>query len=195
MKLLGIDPGFSGAIAHLDPEDDFHWLSIFDPPVFKIKKAGSKNLKSVYDMPALVNLLELNISNGAAAAIEIQTSRPMFIRGAGGESMPGGQSSSAMGAQMQGYGMYLGMLAALRVPLFPVTPAEWKGAFKLTSDKSLSRIRASELMPECSDFWAPKKGRADRAEAALLALWMAKKAGVVIGRVRPRLSSDARKAA
>ena len=49
--------------------------------------------------------------------------------------------------QGYGYGLWVGILAALQVPYTPVRPAVWKKAFSLGKDKEQSRLRAQQLFP------------------------------------------------
>jgi crossover junction endodeoxyribonuclease RuvC len=51
-----------------------------------------------------------------------------------------------------------------------VSPAQWKRAMHLTSDKEQSRARALETFPVCAHHFARKKDHG-RAEAALIALY------------------------
>jgi crossover junction endodeoxyribonuclease RuvC len=66
------------------------------------------------------------------------------------------------------YGMILGIVAALELPLELVTSARWKAAVKCSRDKDASRARASQIMPEGAKFWTRVKDHG-RAEAALIA--------------------------
>src|SRR5690606_26702314 len=68
----------------------------------------------------------------------------------------------------QAHGVVLGVLGALRAPLYRVRPAIWKKGQKVTADKASSRRRAIEVWPAMSAHFARVKD-ADRAEAALIA--------------------------
>ena len=68
----------------------------------------------------------------------------------------------------EGYGVVLGVLGALQVPVRLVTPRTWKEAAGLGKDKNASRQRAVELWPHCSLLFARVKDDG-RAEAALIA--------------------------
>jgi len=65
-----------------------------------------------------------------------------------------------------GMGVWLGVLAALRLPYTRVRPQIWKRAFGLSKDKAASILRAQQLYPD-----ADLRRRKDdgRAEALLLA--------------------------
>lgn len=81
----------------------------------------------------------------------------------------GGQGGSASFKFGVSYGVVLGIVAALVIPMRRPTPAVWKKAMGLTSDKERSRARAIERWPGAGCFTRKKDD--GRAEAALLALW------------------------
>lgn len=85
-----------------------------------------------------------------------------------------GQSAPAMWRFGVGYGKVLGVLGALRVPVYDVTPSKWKKDMGLTSDKEKSRQRALQEWPGKSDLFKRKKDEG-RAEAALIGLWWVRK--------------------
>ena len=59
-------------------------------------------------------------------------------------------------------------LAAVRLRTVYVQPIAWKRALKLSRDKELSRLRASQLYPEDAEQWR-LKGDDGKAEACLIA--------------------------
>jgi hypothetical protein len=70
----------------------------------------------------------------------------------------------------EGYGMLLGVLAALGLRTIKIKPAVWKSALNLSSDKAASLKLASELWhPFCKEFSIKKND--GLAEAALLAYY------------------------
>src|SRR5574343_1198628 len=98
----------------------------------------------------------------AAAWVELQTGRP-------------GQSSSATATFHRDYGVVLGALGALGIPVHHVTPAHWKRTQRVTKDKASSRQRAMELWPDSAELFRRVKD-SDRAEAALIA-----RHGLIVG--------------
>jgi crossover junction endodeoxyribonuclease RuvC len=68
------------------------------------------------------------------------------------------------------YGIVLGVLAGARVHVEHVSPQRWKRAMRLPADKEACRLRAIDRWPGQSHLFKLKK-HADRAEAALIALW------------------------
>ena len=142
--ILGCDPGLTGAIAALD--------------------AATGTLLWVEDTPVvdrMVNAAELaDWLRGeliAVAAVEQVASRP-------------GQGVASTFKFGQTHGVLLGVLGALNAPVMHVTPARWKKAYGLTSDKEKSRRLAIETWPDMAGYFARKKDDG-RAEAALIARW------------------------
>lgn len=151
MIYLGIDPGLSGAIAAITPNGiEFH-----DMPVLAIKA------KQQLDYAGLSHILrQYSVSGNVAAAIEFVSSMP-------------GQGVSSMFKFGQCYGASLGILAALQIPYQSVVPVQWKRTFKLVGcEKDESRARALELYPQCAGELRHKKHHG-RADALLMARWLA----------------------
>ncbi len=74
------------------------------------------------------------------------------------------------------YYMFLGICAAMRIPVEQVTPAKWKRdlGLKFTAETNLkeaSRAMAIKEFPDKIDLFKYKKSH-DRAEAGLLGLWL-----------------------
>jgi crossover junction endodeoxyribonuclease RuvC len=68
------------------------------------------------------------------------------------------------------YGATQMAVAAHAMPIHYVTPAKWKGHFKLSRDKGVSRSVAIQRFPKnAADFSRVKDD--GRAEAALIALY------------------------
>jgi crossover junction endodeoxyribonuclease RuvC len=154
--IVAIDPGKTGAIAHLDDDGRFC---------------------CVEDMPAVGKMVD---AAGLAS----------FIRGAGNRfgstnairvivehvgAMPG-QGVTSMFSFGVSFGITLGVVATLRLPLELVRPAVWKRDMGLSRDKEASRLKALQLFPDAADMLKRKKDEG-RAEALLLGLWFARKLG------------------
>jgi Holliday junction resolvasome RuvABC endonuclease subunit len=139
--IAGIDPGKNGAIA----------LLYADGTVY------------VEDTPSLNKEI-----NGAAIASLLNEFTPEIavIESVNSFGM-GRQSAFNFG---QGVGVFKGVLAALEIPYVEVTPAKWKRFYNLSSDKDDARAAAIRLFPSKADLFK-RKMDADRAEAALIALW------------------------
>ena len=79
--------------------------------------------------------------------------------------MPG-QGVSSTWTTGYGFGVWLGVLAALALPHTRVRPAIWKRAMGLGKDKEQARLRAIQLFPSAD---LRRKKDHGRAEALLLA--------------------------
>lgn len=147
---LGIDPGQSGAYAIVD-------------------EGGA--LVEVGDLPVLASEpLVLDV----VALLEARSSKPMVAI----EEPFANRSASSISQMNQGifYGMMLGIIQTLELPLERIRPQHWKSEMgvpmgsKYTpkEKKELSRKRATDLWPESQQRWSRQKDH-DRAEAALIA--------------------------
>ena len=155
MIVLAIDPGLSGAIAILGPSLDD--LVVHDMPVHVLARGGKA--KRDVDAVELVSIIRLAELSGALDHT--------FVEQVG--AMPG-QGLSSTFAFGKGYGIVLGALAALSVPVTTVPPQRWKKALGVPAGKDAARARASQLMPRHAHHW-PLKKHDGRAEAALIALF------------------------
>lgn len=150
MVIIGIDVGFSGAIAILRPS--IRALDIHDMPVMPNKKG-----KTEINLYALHDILEREDDTRHIAVVE----QVAAMRG---------QGVSSMFRFGQGFGAIQMSLAAHKIETHYVTPAKWKGHFNLSRDKGLSRSVASQRFPEYADKFKRVKDDG-RAEACLIALY------------------------
>lgn len=155
---IGIDPGLSGAVARVTDDGQ---ADVFDVPTLSVKASGGK-MKTILNEAAMVHLLRL-FDGKFHATIENVHAMP-----GNGIRKP---SPSSMFSFGQGFGTWLGILAALEVPYTRVEPKRWK-ALMLDGlnkgDKDSSRQRALQLFPQLAGELKFKKD-ADRAEALLIA--------------------------
>lgn len=151
MILVGIDPGVHGAVA-IGPD------RVFDCPTMQIR--SGKSLKTVGNPNLMADLLRPlspeNCDEGAHVFIEKVHAMPK-------------QGVTSMFNFGMNYGVWIGIVAALRIPMTTVTPQAWKKVVLAGShtDKDASRQRALQLMPFMSDFISRKKDEG-RAEALLI---------------------------
>lgn len=150
MIRIGIDPGISGAVAILD---------------------SNLSLVTVYDMPTMPLSKGKNQVNAAALASKLKEST-LVLRGdttaylEAVHSMPEQGVSSSFNFGVS-YGVIQGVLAALNIPVVPVTPQTWKKRAGLVGkDKDHARTVAQQLYPQ-----APLERKRDigRADAILIA--------------------------
>ena len=152
MKIIGIDPGLSGAIAILEGKKV---IKIFDMPVMAEGKKNKKQLNSAQ----LTNILKENTSfkNEEIAVVVEQVN-----------AMPG-QGVTSMFNFGQSFGAVKGICAALNLPIFFVRPSKWKKHFELiNSSKDSSRTKVIEMYPHLSNQLSKKKD-VNKSDAILIA--------------------------
>ena len=113
MKIIGIDPGLSGAIAVLQ---DKKVLNLFEMPVMAEGKKNKRQLNSAL----LVDIIKDNISFDEDIAVVVEQVN----------AMPG-QGVTSMFNFGQTFGAIKGICAALNLPIFFVRPSKWKKHFDL----------------------------------------------------------------
>ena len=147
---IGIDPGLSGAMAALS--DDGSLMALQDTPVLTLKVA--RGTRHEYDCPGMAGLLIPYAGAGLHVIIEEAQAMP-------------GQGTRSMFTIGLGFGLWLGILAALGLPYTRIRPAVWKRSLGLTSDKEASRLRAMQLYPTADLRHKKDHGRAE----SLLIAW------------------------
>ena len=111
MKIFGIDPGLSGAIAILEKKKV---LNLFDMPVMAEGKKNKKQLNNAQ----LVNIIRENSIGDEEIAVVVEQVN----------AMPG-QGVTSMFNFGQTFGSIKGICAALNLPIFFVRPSKWKKYF------------------------------------------------------------------
>ena len=151
MKILGIDPGLSGAIAILEKKKV---LSLFDMPVMAEGKKNKKQLNSAQ----LVDIIRENSIGDDEIVVVVEQVN----------AMPG-QGVTSMFNFGQTFGAIKGVCAALNLPIFFVRPSKWKKYFELiNSSKDSSRTKVIEMYPSLSSQLAKKKD-VNKSDAILIA--------------------------
>ena len=151
MRIIGIDPGLSGAIAVLE---DSKVKEIFDMPVMPDGKKNKRQLNSAL----LVKLIKDNIKDFENTVMVVEQVN----------AMPG-QGVTSMFNFGQTFGAIKGICAALGLPIFFVRPAKWKKHFELiNSSKDASRTKAIEMYPSNSEQLSKKKD-VNKSDAILIA--------------------------
>ena len=152
MRIIGIDPGLSGAIAILD---DLKIFNIYDMPVMSEGKKNKNQLNSAQ----LVNIIKKNI---------LKDNQNTFVIVEQVSAMPG-QGVTSMFNFGQTFGAIKGICASLGLPIFYVRPAKWKKHFELlNSSKDASRTKVIEMYPSFSEQLRKKKD-VNKADAILIA--------------------------
>ena len=151
MKIIGIDPGLSGAVAVMQ---DKKVINIYDMPVMAEGKKNKRQLNS----SQLVNIIKENINEDEEAIVVVEQVN----------AMPG-QGVTSMFNFGQTFGAIKGVCAALKLPIFFVRPSKWKKHFELiNSSKDASRTKVIEMYPTLSGQLA-KKRDVNKSDAILIA--------------------------
>lgn len=158
MRILGIDPGAKGAVALL----------------------ANGSLARVWDTPTTLQNGKARVDAGALASI-VRDARADHAFLERVNAMPG-QGVSSMFAFGRALGIAEGVVLGLGVPLTWLTPVEWKHGLRVPADKSGARARASQLFPSSSHHW-PLVKHDGRAEAALIALYGARRDGLTAAQI------------
>jgi hypothetical protein len=145
MRVCGVDPGLSGAVAFIRPDATHpaNRLAVFDAPL----------IGGEFDGVAFARLIVERLPD--SIAIEHAFSRP-------------GQGVSSTFKFGRTFGQALGVIQALSVPYELVSPAVWKKHFKISpnSPKDASRLVCKRLYPGAD---IPLKRHHGRADAILIA--------------------------
>ena len=148
--IIGIDPGLQGAFAFRTVES----CVVSDCPVFVPQKGAASIAASL-------------VWKEFMEARAIADTAHAFVERA--QAFPGMGGSSAFNYGT-GFGIYLGILAALEIPYTLVSPRSWKAHFRLGRDKEQARAAAIRLVPALAHRFARKRDHG-RAEATLIALY------------------------
>ena len=151
MKVVGIDPGLSGAIAILENNKV---IDIFDMPVMSEGKKNKRQLNSAQ----LVNIIKDSAANDEDISVVVEQVN----------AMPG-QGVTSMFNFGQTFGAIKGVCAALDLPIFFVRPSKWKKHFELiNSSKDASRTKVIEMYPSLANQLTKKKD-VNKSDAILIA--------------------------
>lgn len=174
MKVLGVDPGLSGAIALIE---DAKFANVTDLPTMARGKPIRRQRRNPKEGEPKTRLVQLNELNAAALVEIISMWEPdhAVIERAQPMQKPGEarQSLSAIGHYMEAYGVIKGVLAALSIPYTVIGAAQWKKRANLTGippkeAKETARMLAIRLFPQAASHLVRKKDH-NRAESILLA--------------------------
>lgn len=155
MTVIGIDPGFSGALAAYNCGDGTI-VSIIDMPLREPITLGGAKQRQIDPAP----IIDF-ISHHKPALIVLERVHAMPDQGV--------SSTFRFG---EGYGLIQGIVAALHIRLILSPPAVWKMAMSVSANKS-SSLEAVRTQFPASTYFARKKDDG-RAEALLLAMFGAR---------------------
>lgn len=151
-RIIGIDPGLSGAVAVLTGTDS---LAVLDMPIMTVERNGkAKRQVSASELAEIIYIMKNDDCH-------------VFVEKV---SAMAGQGVTSVFSFGRSFGMIEGILAAFKLPVTYVAPATWVKAVGRGQGKDASRARAMEIFPNNqTDF---KRVKDDgRADAALIAYW------------------------
>jgi crossover junction endodeoxyribonuclease RuvC len=153
MKIMGIDPGYDGAISILTLRELGYDVMVWDLPTFNVMV--NRKHKRRLNLSAIATWMDL----WSAGIDKVVVENPSALPGEGVTSafnFGGVCLALQMAVANQGLSTRL------------VHPRTWKTVLRIGPDKDESRKRAIELYPKCQPFLTRKKDH-NRAEAILLA--------------------------
>ncbi len=169
--IVGVDPGFSGAVAVIRaelnaPRQNIEICEILDTPV--TEHNGRTEIDS-YNLS-----IRLGKYRNRATMVVLENVN----------AMPGNGVSSMFRFGV-GFGQVLAVLQSLHPekPILRPPPAVWKASMGITADKNSSRAAAIKYSPESRHILFSRKKDSDRAEAFLLALFGARSLGLDLNQV------------
>ena len=151
MRIFGIDPGLSGALAILD---DKKIVDVIDLPTMSDGKKNKRQLNSAH-LSQYMHKNVVDIENTVVVVEQVN-------------AMPG-QGVTSMFNFGQTFGAIKGISAALQLPIYFVRPSKWKKHFELiNSSKDASRTKAIEMYPAIAKDLSKKKD-VNKSDAILIA--------------------------
>lgn len=152
MRILGCDPGLTGALCLVDTTTGS--VEFADAPVNRVS-TGTRKGRDELDLPALACIVKGMTPD--VAIVELVGARP-------------GQGVTSMFRFGFSAGALRGVLAALDVPTTIVVPQVWRRVARVPPGKDGSRQRAGEIFPKIAGELRRRKDHG-RADAALLAFF------------------------
>ena len=155
-NVIGIDPGKKGGVCVLNPVGDIY--NMIPTPTLKLKN------KNDYDVRAMAAIFHREIKRGYYPAVYLESVH----------SMPK-QGVVSMFEFGKGFGLWIGIVTALGLPLALVRPQDWKKEIMVGTDKSKgAAIQLSKQL--CPDINLKRTERSKKdddnlAEAYLIATY------------------------
>jgi crossover junction endodeoxyribonuclease RuvC len=150
MRVLGLDPGLTGAYALLgDPP------LVGDLPVHQTQHGRSAKVRSELDLHSLHTLLADHVI--AHCFIERVAARP-------------GQGVTSVFRFGEAAGAVYGLLVGIGLPVTFATPQQWQKHHGIGASPDAARQRAVQLYPDLAPMLARKRDQ-HRADALLIAVY------------------------
>jgi hypothetical protein len=153
--VVGLDPGLSGALAVISITGEP--IAVYDTPTLAVTTSKGSHRRA-YDEASMARLLSTIAHDCGPILVAIEQQ----------QAMPG-QGVTSMFSLGVGFGIWLGLIAALGLPHERVRPADWKRHMVAGKGKNADVLAAIRLFPSMC-LYGPK-GRAldGRADALLIA--------------------------
>lgn len=166
--ILGIDPGFTGAIALYSPIDH-SVIDVIDMPLIQPTESlfGGASERKTIDVGQMASFILVHSKNITLAVVEQVSAAPE-------------QGVVSMFRFGEGFGMIQGVLSTIGIKTLKPIPSVWKLGMNVSADKnsSISRV-ALEFGGQFMAEKAPLKKHHGRCEAILLAMFGAKSLGLL----------------
>jgi hypothetical protein len=163
-RILGVDCGARGGLGVLDlaPTGELLGVALHRTPRCAVLR--NKRLRDEYDPAAMLELLAQALDGWPIALPDVEVA----LEAQGARPGQGVASTYRIGL---GFGLWLGLVVACRVPYRVVQPTTWKRhAGLLGAHKRVSRLRAQERFPALGVIRPLDEGP---AEALLIASYVA----------------------
>lgn len=161
MKIIGIDPGKTGAICRLEVQENL--TAIMMPKIEKLQLCPVVEVKKKkeYDINGMRGLL-------------FHPEKPDEVWIEKTHAMPK-QGGVSMFSSGKGYGIWLGLIAGLWIRVNEVAPQTWKKFWlkDMPKDKNSSVLRVQQLFPDVNllPTERSRKPSHDLADAILIAMY------------------------
>lgn len=167
---IGIDPGLTGAVAIIHGKS----VELIDTPIYKVKKSVRRIDKKTKKKMIKKNMKKEYLPAEMADTICVFSHRnkKVIVTIENVHSMPG-QGVTSMFNFGRGFGMWLGILAALKLwPPILVAPQTWKKEMMagMSKEKKSALLRACQLFPAMASQLT-KAAHIGRADALLMAAY------------------------
>ena len=153
MLIIGIDPGFSGAICFFE---DGQVKEIIVMPVMADGKKNKRQINGPQTYNEILTRINKFPKKDIIVVIEQVSAMP-------------GQGVTSMFNFGQSFGVLKGICSAMQLSMFFIRPAKWKKYFGLIkTEKDASRTKVIEIFPYISSELSRKKD-SNKADAVLIA--------------------------
>lgn len=179
--VLAFDPGLTGAAAVLA---DGRFFGFVDMPTRERGTSGKRRVDGAELARRIRAVRAAEPGAHCSAVVEQVNAMPSIPGQDGARRTMGAASSFHFGVN---FGVLIGVLEALQIPLVQVAPVRWKRAMNLQgTKKDAARLLALKLHPEAAELLSHKKD-SGRADSLLIGHWYCEREGWIQPVVKPRI--------